>query len=394
MLSHPDGSFLFMLATRNTIQDACDALLESDRLIAHALSIIGTVECERTTGLPTEMMLVLGARRTGTDAYRLVNAASTLRGMPAVARAFGKGELSWSQVRAITSAVRAVDAAGREHIDRLIAFNAPRLRQMDPDELLSRVDDAVAGLRPDLMRAREDRQIAREYLSVQGKLDGSCTIQAEAGPESAATIVEALDAVAERPVAAGEEGPSRSAQRMDAFVSICEQALNGGTSGTRPRPRLIATVDVESLADGAASEAARILWSLAGRPARITPLTTEVLACDATVTPVFFSGSRPVAVGDAQSPISSTLRTALIARDGGCRFPGCKAPVAWTDAHHIRARIADGPTVIDNLILLCRRCHRLVHRRRWKITVGDDGVMEFGWNGTTHKSSPHTRRRE
>jgi len=383
-----------MLATRNTIQDACDMLLESDRLVARALSIIATVDCERVTGLPTEMMLVLGARRTGADAYGLVNAAATLRGMASVARAFGAGDLSFSQVRAITAAVRSLDAAGREQIDRLIAFNAPRLSQMDPDELLARVDDAVASVRADLVRAREDRQIAREYLSVQGRLDGSCTILGQAGPESAATIIEALDAAADRPVAAGEDGPSRAAQHMDAFVSICERSLSGGASGTRPRPRLIATVDVESLADGAKADAARILWSLAGRPARITPLSTEVLACDATVTPVFFSGPRPVAVGDAHSPISSTLRTALIARDGGCRFPGCHAPVGWCDAHHVRARIHHGPTVIDNLMLLCRRCHRLVHRRGWTITLGGDGVMEFRWHGSTFQSSPHTRRRE
>jgi hypothetical protein len=68
--------------------------------------------------------------------------------------------------------------------------------------------------------------------------------------------------------------------------------------------------------------------------------------------------------------------------------------VAWCDAHHITGRISDGPTVIDNLMLLCRRCHRLVHRRRWRITLRDDGVMEFRWNGTMFESSPHTRRRE
>src|ERR1041385_3889156 len=130
-----------MLARPNTIQAACDDILEADRLIARALSTIGVVDCETSTGLPTEMMLVLGARRTGADAYTLVNAAATLRAMPAVASAFGSGALSWSQVRAITTAVRSVDGTGREHIDRLIAFNAPRLAQMDPDELLARVDD-------------------------------------------------------------------------------------------------------------------------------------------------------------------------------------------------------------------------------------------------------------
>src|SRR5438270_1556056 len=116
-----------MLGTRTPIHDACDALLEADRLVARALGIIGTVDCERATGLPTEMMLVLGARRTGTDAYMMVNAASTLRGMPSTKAAFERGDLSWSQVRAVTSAVRSLDQAGREQIDDLITFNAPRL---------------------------------------------------------------------------------------------------------------------------------------------------------------------------------------------------------------------------------------------------------------------------
>jgi len=386
-----------MLATPyDSIQDACDALVEADRLVARALSIIGTVDSERTTGLPTEMMLVLGARRTGADARMLVNAACMLRAMPSVARAFATGDLSWSQVRAITTAVRSLDAQGRTHIDRLIAFNAPRLGQSDPDEVLARVDDAVFGLRADLARAREDRQIARGFLAVQGRLDGSASIYGEADAESTATILEALDAAADRPVDPGVDGaPSRAQQRLDALVSVCESALSvGAATTTRPRPRLLATIDVESLRQDAHSEGARILWSLAGRPARLTPLSTDLLACDASVIPVIFDGSRPVAVGDAHSPVTSKLRAALIARDGGCRFPGCGAPVAWCDAHHIRARIQDGPTTIDNLVLLCRRCHRLVHRRRWKITLRDDGVMEFRRNRTTYQSSPHPRRRE
>jgi hypothetical protein len=116
--------------------------------------------------------------------------------------------------------------------------------------------------------------------------------------------------------------------------------------------------------------------------------------CDADVIPVVFDGSRPVAVGTAKDAISSKMRTALIARDGGCRFPGCRAPVSWCDAHHIRARIHDGPTVIDNLILLCRRCHRRIHRYRWRITLGGDGTCEFSRHGRTFASSPRALPRE
>ncbi|TMK50186.1 MAG: hypothetical protein E6G59_10270, partial [Actinobacteria bacterium] len=60
--------------TRTSIQDACDALLEADRLTAEAIAIIGRVDADASAGLPTEMMLALGARRTGADARMLVRA--------------------------------------------------------------------------------------------------------------------------------------------------------------------------------------------------------------------------------------------------------------------------------------------------------------------------------
>ena len=381
--------------TRTSIQDACDALLEADRLTAEAIAIIGRVDADASTGLPTEMMLALGARRTGADARMLVRAAATLRGMPATTSAFARGDLSWSQVRQIVGSVRSVDAPGRARIDGLISSEAERLQRMDPDELLGRVDEAVATVRADLARARESRQIDKGSLSIQGRVDGSATFYGEADAESTATVLAALDAVADRPVAPDQEGPSRPQQRLAALVGICEQVLAGTTAPTaRPRPRLIATIDIASLRRDGDRAGTRLLWSLAGRPAHLTPLSTEVLACDASVVPVVFDGARPVAVGDAAAPISSKLRAALVARDGGCRFPGCGAPVAWCDAHHIRARIHDGPTVIDNLVLLCRRCHRSVHRHRWRISVRDDGVMEFTRRSETYASSRRAMRRE
>ncbi|MGZ4214221.1 MAG: HNH endonuclease, partial [Actinomycetota bacterium] len=59
-----------------------------------------------------------------------------------------------------------------------------------------------------------------------------------------------------------------------------------------------------------------------------------------------------------------------------------------------RARIHDGPTTIDNLILLCRRCHRRVHRLRWRIELGPDGSITFTRRGQTYSSSPRAARRE
>jgi hypothetical protein len=267
---------MFAISPTSKIQDACDALLEADRLTAQALSILGLSDVEASTGLPAEMLLSLGARRTGADARMLVNAAATLRWMPATSAGFARGDLSWGQVRAIVAAVRSVDAAGRCRVDELVRGHAERLNRMDPDELLARVDDAVSCLRADLALAREDRQIERGFLAVQGRFDGSASFYGESDPESTATLLEALDAHAERPVAADDDdAPSRGEQRLDALIAMCEESLNGGhAERTRPRPRLIATIDVDSLSRDAQAEGARVLWSLAGRAPRLTPLAT------------------------------------------------------------------------------------------------------------------------
>ncbi|WP_460497585.1 HNH endonuclease signature motif containing protein, partial [Glycomyces tarimensis] len=43
------------------------------------------------------------------------------------------------------------------------------------------------------------------------------------------------------------------------------------------------------------------------------------------------------------------------------------APVQWTEAHHIRHWANGGPTVAENLILLCRFHHGRVHTPGWTI---------------------------
>src|SRR5262249_53688786 len=45
----------------------------------------------------------------------------------------------------------------------------------------------------------------------------------------------------------------------------------------------------------------------------------------------------PLEVGRAHRLVPHWMRKALHARDRGCRWPGCDAPVAWTDAHHLIA---------------------------------------------------------
>jgi hypothetical protein len=52
----------------------------------------------------------------------------------------------------------------------------------------------------------------------------------------------------------------------------------------------------------------------------------------------------------------------VIVRDGHCRFPSCDRPPPWCDAHHVEHWADGGVTAVSNLLLLCRRHHRLVHQ--------------------------------
>lgn len=63
------------------------------------------------------------------------------------------------------------------------------------------------------------------------------------------------------------------------------------------------------------------------------------------------------------------IRRAVIVRDRSCRFPGCGRPHAWCDAHHVVHWAEGGATSIGNLLLLCRRHHRLVHEGRFSLEI-------------------------
>jgi HNH endonuclease len=75
--------------------------------------------------------------------------------------------------------------------------------------------------------------------------------------------------------------------------------------------------------------------------------------------------------------ISPAMRRAVIVRDEHCRFPGCDRPKTWCDVHHVRHWADGGTTSIGNLLLLCRRHHRMVHERDGFQLELQDGAPVF-----------------
>lgn len=60
--------------------------------------------------------------------------------------------------------------------------------------------------------------------------------------------------------------------------------------------------------------------------------------------------------------VPAALKRLLRARDGGCRFPGCRRPTQQCELDHTVAWEHGGTTAADNLAHLCRPHHRLKHR--------------------------------
>ncbi|WP_169786902.1 HNH endonuclease signature motif containing protein [Nitriliruptor alkaliphilus] len=84
----------------------------------------------------------------------------------------------------------------------------------------------------------------------------------------------------------------------------------------------------------------------------------------------------PIAMTRAVEQPTQALYLALVARDGGCRYPGCDAPPAWCDVAHATARRDRGPLTIHNALLLCRHHHRKLDLGRWTITIdGTDATF-------------------
>jgi hypothetical protein len=116
------------------------------------------------------------------------------------------------------------------------------------------------------------------------------------------------------------------------------------------------------------------------------------ISCDADLQLLLVDGHQILGISAPTAPIPARVRRVVVARDQGCRFPGCRAPAAWTDLHHVVPRNKDGPTTLANLVCLCRRHHMAVTEGRWKLAMTDDGTVTVRRGRHTARGDPPLRR--
>lgn len=191
--------------------------------------------------------------------------------------------------------------------------------------------------------------------------DGSLIIGARLPAEQGMAFLRALETsrahIRDEARAEDEEnGSAEPRTNADALVGIAESYLARGPTPVKgaERHHVMVHIDAEALSrDGPGRS------QLADGPA-IAPEVARRLGCDASLSAIVKRGRQVLSVGRKTRAIPAAIDRALRERDGGCRFPGCER-TRFVDAHHVRHWAQGGETSLDNLVLLCRHHHRLVH---------------------------------
>lgn len=318
-----------------------------------------------------------------------VRVARALAGLPDVSAALSRGEISYSKVRAITRVATPDNEAyllelarhgTASYMERTVSAYVHVERLNDPERIL---------------RQRRERGL-NWYFDDHGML----VIQGRFPPEEGALLLRAIEAMRERlyreeraqesddfsEVACGKvERDVTSgimARRGDALIRLVE---TGAAAEPRPlgpdRVHVMLHVPVQT-GEGEPVDTSEPLQPVDPHP-RLDPgtvvswQTARRLACDAARTLMVESGKgEALSVGRRSRTVPGHIRRALEHRDGGCRFPGCTQQ-RFVDAHHIHHWADGGETALDNLVLLCRFHHRLVHEEGFGCERTPDGEMVF-----------------
>ena len=247
--------------------------------------------------------------------------------------------------------------------------------QRDIDALCAATSQST---RPDLGRTHshtDGRHHRRPAMS--RPRDGDQPQSPQAGSGEAESVVGTRTAEPNTATTAGtttaEAGDSATGDRC------CDEGAwaDFDDHGKRVVPVLRVSTSLDALRDGLHRA------GITDSGENLSAATLRRMACDAEIIPtVLNSKGRVIDVGRRTRRVSEALRCVLIARDGGCVWPGCDVPPSRCDAHHIKHWANGGLTNADNLALLCHRHHILLHEGRHRLKRVDDAWVVLKPDGT------------
>ena len=313
-----------------------------------------------------------------------IRVANALADLPAISASFSRGEISYSKVRAMTRVATAENETfllniahhgTAHHVERVISHYA---------RAIQRHEDWNAEV-----------QIKDRRMSCYYDEDGSLVIKGRLPAEQGAMIIKALQRAIDRaetdhPDVTAETREPIAARRADALAEMAESYLAHGieASSSAERYQVMVHVSAETLkkskGDDAEDDVTAVISTLTPDTVshlengpHVTAETSRRICCDSRISPLITGhNGEPLSIGRKSRVIPPPMRRALQARDQGCRYPGC-THAYFIDGHHIRHWSHGGETSLDNLVLLCRHHHRLVHEGGFGCERSTTGELVF-----------------
>jgi hypothetical protein len=365
--------------TGTAMSERLGELLEvRERLDAEVVRLAGSWDRDRAweidEALSPRAWLRHRTAMSDSEAQRLVKSARLVDQHPQIAEALADGDITTPHVDAISRVVsKDREPLLADHAEVMVE----QARQL-PIGDFAVVMRRWAALADDQL-ARQDfaKKWERRHLHVAVGLDGWVNGDFYLDPIAGAQLIGALDHVAPPDPEDTPDGPRNLSQRRaDALCDIISRHITGDTPAGNP-PNLNAVIDIASLTGTSPDLAAA--WCDIDGIGPVTKTVLDQLGCDARFTRFITAGPSVILdLGRAVRIATPNQRRALAIRDRHCHFPGCDRPTQWCDIHHIDGWVeSQGETNLDNLILLCRRHHTLIHNSKWTITRTSHGDHEF-----------------
>lgn len=306
-------------------------------------------------------------------AAELLRLADTVAASPAVADRLASGELSIDTATCLHRAVMAPpETAGVDDVDRLVE----RCVGLAPAAARRVVDEWRDELSQNEPAQLEQIRHERRAVHIRPPDDGMVLVTAQLPTLDAHRLRKVMESYAGRP---SDDDRRTTAQRLaDGLMALVDSAgragglgrgggdggVREGVSRGRTRPVLLVTIDVASLV-GADERP-----GLDEFGARIPAHVVRSLAGRADLQRLVHAAGRVLDLGRAVRLATDDQYRALVARDGGCRWPGCDRPASWCEVDHLVPWSAGGRTDLANLVLWCTAHHAEKHRAGCEV-IGD-----------------------
>jgi hypothetical protein len=365
--------------TGSAMSERVTEMLEiRERFDAELLRLVGSWDRDRAWeidgSLSPRAWLAYRTPIADGEAQRLVKNAHLVDRHDTLSVALAEGEITTPHVEAISRVMSKDRLSLLDEHQEVLVEQAKRLPVGDFTTMMRRwaslADDQLS---KDMFAHKWQRRHAHVSTGLDGWVSGDFYLDPVAG----GALLNVLDHIAPPDPQDAPDGPRPLSQRRaDGLADLVNWYLNGDKPGGNP-PNLNAVIDVGSLL-GETRDMAAARCDLDG----IGPVTRTVidqLCCNANFTRFIMAGpSQILDMGRSTRLATTAQRRAVTVRDRHCRFPSCHRKPQWCDIHHIAGWVESlGETNIDNLIMLCRRHHTLIHNTKWTITRTSDGDSEF-----------------